>query len=219
MTPRRASNPVSPRRSLQRAGQEALDEVVSSGLLRCAVPTSLGGDGGLLDDLVSATALWRRNGATAAARWVMWAQRLAIEALLQSPNLALQHCLLPTLMAGERAGSVPFPADTPPLLLLEAARGLRVVGKVGSVPNLQWVGCTLIVPVRLVDHSVQWIALRTEEDGLQVGLDHDHPFPWGSRTADIVADDVWFRMDEWVCGSDLPERIHATRDALAPLID
>ena len=85
------------------ASPSPLQRVVDSGLLRCAVPRSLGGKGGL-DDLVHSAMLLQQQDPEAAA--VLWAQRLAIEALVQTFNVGLRELWLPEFLSGTRAATL-----------------------------------------------------------------------------------------------------------------
>lgn len=76
-----------------------------------------------------------------------------------------------------------------------------------QVPNFQWIGFSLIVPIQRVGKPVEWAVLRSEEDGLRVGIDHEGDALYGSRTASVTLDGVFFRMDEWVSGPELSDRI------------
>ncbi len=232
-TLRLAANP-SPSRGLAAAGQAVLAAVVGSGLLRCAVPAALGGDGGTLEALRQGAVRLARM--EAAAGWVLWAQRLAIEALVHSPNIGLRDHLLPDLISGERAGTLPMPpwagalpaglqaagpmAAAGCLVGLAASQGMRLYGQFPCVPNLQWQGHTLVAPVQMGDAAPHWVLLRGEEDGLRAGMDLGAPCPRGSRSAAVHLDGVLFRADEELAGPDLPARLqpvaHALRDALVP---
>lgn len=206
------ANPT-PRRSLAALGQAALCRVVSSGLLRCAVPHNLGGSGGTLAELAEGA----RNLAAQdrAAAWVLWAQRLAIGALLHSRNIGVREHVLPDLLSGERAGTLPMPLQPGALVAIDAGRGQRLYGQLSLVPNLQPQGFSLVAPVQLDRGAPQWVLLRSEEDGLRVGLDMGSPCPPGSRAATLILDGVFFRADEWLAKSDLPGLLQPTVDALA----
>ncbi|MFZ2990591.1 acyl-CoA dehydrogenase family protein [Ideonella sp.] len=212
----RISDPVNdhPARAASAAlGMSTLSSVVESGLLGCAVSRAMGGNGGSLEDLrEGARRLGRCNRA---AGWVLWAQRLAIEALLHSPNIALREHLLPDMLQGERAGTLPMPPHPDALVATDAGRGQRLYGKFACVPNLQWQGYTLVAPVQFDHGAPQWVLLRSEEDGLRVGEDLRAPCPHGCRASSLILDGVFFRTDEWLAGADLPDRLRPVSDALA----
>lgn len=227
-----AASTLSPARSLVALGQSALAAVVDSGLLRIGVPRTLGGTGGTLEDLTA-------GGSDLAARhpaagWVLWAQRLAIEALLQSPNIGLREHLLADLLNGDRAGTLPmlpWPAagvaraiggdHTPSanaLVTLSGDQGMRLYGQLPCVPNLQWQGYALVAPVQMDPGQPHWVLLRSEEDRLRAGIDLGPPCPQGSRCAALTLDGVFFRADEELAGPDLPRLLQPVAQALAPCL-
>ena len=181
------------------ASPNALQRVVATGLLRCAVPTSLGGNGGSLDDLAQAAQALKRQDAEAAT--VLWAQRLAIEALVQSSNVGLRELWLPDLFGGQRAGTLPI--GQPPLIGEDTGRGWLLRGRFEGVPNLPWEGFSLVAPVCL-GASEGWILLRSEEDGLSVHPATEHHNP---DQATLHLSKVYFREDEWLGDADLSERL------------
>lgn len=192
-------------------GPDALREVVDSGLLRCGVPIHLGGSGEGLDALAAGAAELARHDRAAAG--VLWAQRLAIEALLQTPNIALRDHWLADFLSGERAATVSPSFDA--LYAHDTGRGWLLRGELQPVPNLQWAGFSLVAPVRLngpVDH---WVLLRSEEDGLSVLPDTGAHWPANAHAATLRLEHVFFREDEWLCGPDLPQRVGPVAAALA----
>ena len=203
--PSRSAAPGEEKKTVIATGLEALRLVVDSGLLRCAVPESLGGDGGSLDALSrGASALADRSRAAA---WILWAQRTTIEALVHSPNIGLREYLLPQLLEGERAGTLPLTLGERAILAEEAGNAYRLYGHLEHVPNLQWLGFTLLAPIQRLDKSIAWVALRSEEDGLRVGIDHAGDFWYGSRTAPVTLGGAFFRMDEWINEAELLDTI------------
>ena len=79
-------------------------DVIASGWLRLIVPKGLGGEGASVAEVAEALRpLARRHPA---AGWVAWAQGLAVEALVRSPNVAVRETVLPYLLDGTRAGAV-----------------------------------------------------------------------------------------------------------------
>ncbi|MEJ8813061.1 acyl-CoA dehydrogenase family protein [Variovorax ureilyticus] len=194
------------------AGLDALRQVVDSGLLRCAVPEALGGNGKSLEHLSQgAIALAERSPQVAR---ILWAQRSAIEALVHSPNIAVREYLLPSLLNGECAGTLPFQLDSCPLLAEEVGNAYRLYGQLDPVANLQWIGFLLIAPIRRAGKSIEWVVLRSEEDRLRVGIDHEGDALYGSRTASVTLDGVFFRMDEWVNGPPMLAAITPVLEAL-----
>ncbi|RUP34634.1 MAG: acyl-CoA dehydrogenase, partial [Curvibacter sp.] len=70
-------------------------------LFRCAVPTRHGGLGGEAHELAQRMAEVCEHSMSAAL--LFWGQRLAIEFVLQSANVALRDYLLHDLLSGDRA--------------------------------------------------------------------------------------------------------------------
>lgn len=214
LAPRAHTAPAAPIR-----GMEAFQRVLDSGWLRCAVPAALSGHGGSLADLAEgARALAASHPASA---WVLWAQRLAIEALVQSGNAGLRDYLLPDLLNGERAGTLPPSLGSAPLHAVDTGRGWTLHGHLQRVPNLQWVGHSLAAPVKFgaSPEAVAWVWLRGEEDGIDAAPLTEPDAPAGSQTAHLALRGVYFREDEWLSGPELAERIapvdRALRSALA----
>ncbi|HEY9095459.1 MAG TPA: acyl-CoA dehydrogenase family protein [Hydrogenophaga sp.] len=176
-----------------------LERVVATGLLRCAVPPSMGGNGGNLDDLSQAAQALKRDDPQAAT--VLWAQRLAIEALVQSPNVGLRELWLPELFSGERAGTLPI--GEPPLVGKDTGRGWLLSGRFEGLSNLPWEGFSLVAPVCL-GPSEGWVFLRSEENGLSVHPGQEHH---ASDQATLKLSQVYFREDEWLGDAELSERI------------
>jgi len=192
------------------AGAAALATVVDSGLLRCAVPPQLGGNGGGLDRLMAGAAELPRHHPAAA--WLLWAQRMAIEALLQSPNIALRDHWLADFLCGERAATLS--PRLQPLQARDTGRGWLLRGEIAVAPNLQWAGFSLAAPVHLGEQRGHWILLRSEENGLSVVPGTAAHWP-AARAAALAIGNVFFREDEWLGGSELPERLAPVATALA----
>ena len=192
------------------SGACALAQVVDSGLLRCGVPTRLGGARGELDRLAAgATELALHQPAAA---WLLWAQRMAIEALLQSPNIALRDHWLPDFLSGERAATLsPW---FQPLLAHDTGRGWLLQGEIAAVPNLQWAGFSLAAPVHLGEQRGHWVLLRSEENGLSTLPGTAAHWP-AAQAAALAIDQVFFREDEWLGDAGLPVRMAPAAAALA----
>ena len=183
-----------------------LEHLAHTGLLRCAVPARMGGDGGDAADLALAASLLLPRDTAAGA--VFWAQRLAIEALVQSPNVALRELWLPDLLSGERAGTLSPHAA--PLTGEDTGRGWLLSGHLPDVPNRPWEGFSLVAPLRLGDAPAGWALLRSEEDGL-FALPCTDP-----HMASLQLRRVYFREDEWLGEADLAQRMAQVASALAP---
>lgn len=186
-----------------------LAHLAQTGLLRCAVPARMGGDGGGPADLALAASLLLPRDTAAAA--VFWAQRLAIEALVQSPNVALRELWLPDLLGGERAGTLS--PHTTPLTGQDTGRGWLLTGLLPDVPNRPWEGFSLVAPLRLGDAPAGWALLRSEEDGLGALPAAGHATP---DLATLALRRVYFREDEWLGEADLAVRMAPVASALAP---
>lgn len=186
-----------------------LARLAQTGLLRCAVPARMGGDGGDAADLALAASLLLQRDTAAAA--VLWAQRLAIEALVQTPNVALRELWLPDLMRGERAGTLS--PEAAPLTGEDTGRGWRLSGQLPDVPNRPWEGFSLVAPLRLGEAPAGWALLRSEEDGLGALPAAGHPTP---QLATLALRRVYFREDEWLGEADLAQRMAPVAWALAP---
>jgi alkylation response protein AidB-like acyl-CoA dehydrogenase len=183
--------------------------VVDSGLLRCAVAHRLGGLGGSLDDLTQAAALLCQKDPEAAVG--LWAQRLAIEALVQSGNVGLRELWLPDFFSGARAATQATGGTT--LIGEDTGRGWLLSGRLSGVPNLPWEGFSLVAPVRLGPGNAGWVLLRSEEDGLCL-----HPEPEAPRFAQLSLqlNRVFIREDEWLGGPEMADLLAPIGHALAP---
>lgn len=181
-----------------------LAEVVRLGLPRMAVPRHLGGDDADMDELIAAIdALAKRDTALA---WLAWSQRMAVEALVQTPNVALREHLLPSLLDGSLAGALSWRADlglSRPRAALQAhalERGWHLSGQVDEVPNLQWSGFAMVCPAWFgsADQGgrLAWVVLRSEEDGLRPVLDRGRAIARRAACGTVHLHDVYFREDE-----------------------
>jgi alkylation response protein AidB-like acyl-CoA dehydrogenase len=188
-----------------------LQRVVDLGLLRCAVPTRLGGNGGCLDDLANDAGLLQHQDPEAAA--VLWAQRLAIEALIQTRNAGLRELWLPDFLSGNRAATLAPGGKA--LASEDTGRGWLLSGQLHGVPNLPWEGFSLVAPGQLGDGNAGWVLLRSEEDGLSV---HPAPEPHGNRPAhaSIRLNRVFFREDEWLGDHGMAQLLAPVSQALKP---
>lgn len=190
-----------------------LRRVVDSGLLRCAIPHHLGGSGGSLNDLAHAAERLQQQDPEASA--VLWAQRLAIEALVQTFNVGLRELWLPDFLRGNRAATLAPGGKA--LAGEDTGRGWLLSGEWHGVPNLPWEGFSLVAPVHLGEGNAGWVLLRSEEDGLSV-----HPTPEAHSNgnepahASLRLNRVFFREDEWLGDHDMAQRLAPVAEALAP---
>ncbi len=201
-------------RSLSRVDSKKspLQRVVETGLLHCGVPAHFGGNGGALDDLAAGARTLRHTDAAAAR--VLWAQRLAIETLVQSRNVCLGELWLPDLLTGVRAGTLALWGV--PLTGFDTGRGWLLAGRFDRLPNLLGEDFSLVAPVRLGDEAHHWVLLRSEEDGLSIEHpEGSSPAASGEGLASLRLHQVFFREDEWLSGPELPERLGPVATALA----
>jgi alkylation response protein AidB-like acyl-CoA dehydrogenase len=191
-----------------------LAAIARRGLLRCAVPLAQGGDGAPVDELVSR--IRELAGRDMGSARIAWAQRIVIEALVHSPNVALREHLLPDLLSGALAGALSWRQD----LTLASARSLvqaqplergwHLNGQFDDVPNLQWEGYVIVCPVRFNAQVGQpprwaWVALRSEEDGLHHVIDVARPLDVATASGTVRLNNVYFREDELL--ADDPHRL------------
>jgi len=141
----------------------------------------LGSQEGNNTQLISAEASLR--SADPAADALLCAQMPAIEALVHSRNQGVAQYLLPQLLSGERAGAVSAVLGAVKLQIVTSERGFRLNGLISNVANLNPDGFTLIAAASLEDGGVGWLALRSEEDGVDVLPPSSTTSPSWSREA------------------------------------
>lgn len=189
----------------------------SLGVLAWGLPARWGGPGpGLAALQRCAQACWVDNPAAAA---VLRAQRLAIEALCRGRNVGLCEHLLPQLLSGERAASLPGALDATALSGTDTGRGWRLQGLLPAAANLQPEGFSFIAPVQLAGEPLCWVVLRGEEDGLDVLPPHlARPLPWARAAAlgDVRCRGFFFREDEWLADAALTAPLLALDQLLSP---
>lgn len=180
-------------------------------LFRCAVPTRYGGLGGEAHELAARMVEVCQHSMSAAL--VFWGQRMAIEFLLQSPNGALREYLLPDLLSGERAATVPLPLGLYRLQAHDTGRGWQLSGQGLQAVNAPPQGFSFIAPVQM-GSTAGWCLLRSEEDGFDVRTSGDTALPSRAWSARIDVRQVFFREDEWLGDSALERAVHPVRMAL-----
>ena len=181
------------------------------GLFRCAVPTRYGGLGGEAHELARQMAEVSQHSISAAL--LFWGQRMAIEFLLQSPNGALREYLLPDLLSGERAATVPLPLGLHRLQAHDTGRGWQLSGQGLQAVNAPPQGFSFVAPVQM-GPTAGWCLLRSEEDGFDVHTASGSATPSRAWTARIDLRQVFFREDEWLGDSALEQAVHPVRMAL-----
>lgn len=186
--------------------QADLHYLRSQDLFRCAVPTRYGGLGGQAHELGALMSEVCKRSMSAAL--LFWSQRLAIEFLLQSANGALREYLLPDLLSGERAATVPLPMGLHRLQAHDTGRGWQLSGQGLQAMNAAPHGFSFVAPVQM-GPTAGWCLLRSEEDGFDV-----HSTPSRAWTARIDVRQVFFREDEWLGDSALEQAVHPVRMAL-----
>lgn len=180
-------------------------------LFRCAVPTRHGGLGGEAHELAQRMAEVCEHSMSAAL--LFWGQRLAIEFVLQSANVALRDYLLPDLLSGDRAATVPLPLGLHRLQAHDTGRGWQLSGQGLQAVNAPAQGFSFVAPVQMGAAS-GWCLLRSEEDGFDVRSASGSAAPSGAWTARIDLCQVFFREDEWLGDSTLDAAVHPVRLAL-----
>lgn len=180
-------------------------------LFRCAVPARHGGLGGEAHELAAQMAALCQHSISAAL--LFWGQRMAIEFLLQSPNGALREYLLPDLLSGERAATVPLPLGLHRLQAHDTGRGWQLSGQGLQAVNAPSQGFSFVAPVEM-GPTAGWCLLRSEEDGFDVHAAIGPAAPSRAWTARIELRQVFFREDEWLGDSTLEQAVHPVRMAL-----
>lgn len=180
------------------AGTTRSDEVVprlgAAGLLRIGVPVSQGGSGGGVRDGIEAIASVAERSLTAA--FMFWGQRVFIEYLLQSANLALRSRWLPDLLAGRLAGATGLSnamkflsgLETLQLRATPSGEGWRLDGRLPWVTNLRPAGFIVAAAVEREGGAPVVAALPSDRPGLARTPDLDLIALRGSRTAALSAD-------------------------------
>lgn len=145
----------------------------------------------------------------AAARCAAQAQ--AVAALARARNRGLAEHLLPALLSGERAACAAAGPGQAPLVGTDTGRGWRLDGVLSGLANLSREGFTVLAPARLAG-ATGWVALRSEEDGLDLLPPHPaQPLPWAraAQLGDVRCRAVFFREDEWLGDEDLAPALQA----------
>ena len=194
-------------------GADLLRQMGRMGLFKIGVPVSQGGHGGQLSDLCEDAETARTVAAMGPyAPEVFKAQRLAIEALLLSPNVALREFIVPDLVLAHRAGAAVL--DGPPLTGQDAGNGWQLSGTFDGVANLVWSGFSLVVPAQLEDNPNGWLMLRSEEDGLHATPGEDKAAWRGATQGVVTLKQVFFRRDEWLGNETMTPQLQAAAAAL-----
>jgi hypothetical protein len=183
-------------------------------IFQSSVPTHLGGIGGTPSDL--ACRLKALLPHSEAAFWVVLAQHMATAGLLSATNIGLRDYLLPDVLSGELAATVPIGVGRSVLQAEDTGRGWRLSGGFDRVPNLHPQGFSLLAPV-MFGKEVAVVALRSEEDGLH-RCAWDGRFPAASHVAPVLVDNVYFREDEILGGTEVLDALKEGEAAHRPLL-
>lgn len=194
-------------------GADLLRQMGHMGLFQTGVPVSLGGHGGEMRDLCADTETARTVAALGSyAPQVFRSQRLAIESLLQSQNVALREFIVPDLVLAHRAGAAVL--HGPALNGQAVGNGWQLNGSFNGVANLVWSGFSLVVPAQLEDNSPGWLMLRSEEDGLYASPGEDKAAWRGATMGVVMLKQVFFRRDEWLGTDALTPHLQAAATEL-----
>ena len=187
---------VQPRAALPCA-QVRLADMAASGCLGVGVPRRLGGQGGQLEDLFrDPGARHWLQGLHPADRLVFLSQRLVVEALVRTDNIGLRELHLPDLLGGATAGASAL--ESPPLEARTMGLGWQFHGLLRGVPNLQWDGFSLLLPVQTAGLIEGMLLVRSEENGLTVRPWREPgPVVLGRLRRRAVPTD-FLRADEWL---------------------
>ncbi len=200
----------------QRSGRDSaqrLAAIAQSGFLRVGVPSSQGGDGGTLHDLFldPLARQWLR-GLQYADLLIFRSQRLVVEAALQTDNVGLRELVLPSLLSGEMGGA--SAVECPCLEATQAGLGWRFNGRLTGVPNLQWHGHHLLLPVQVNDRVEGLMLVRSEENDVTV-QPGEIPELWQQAAYGTVSfRKVFLRADEWLGEQSLWESLTHTQREL-----
>lgn len=176
---------------------ERFEAIVGSGFLGVGVPSHMGGHGGNLEDLFSdEKAIRWLQGLQDPDLQIFQSQRLVIEALVRSENIALRELHLPELLAGNLAGASTLVCS--PLDAKTQGLGWKFHGQLKDVPNLQWLGYSLPLPVQSAGEVKGVLLVRSEESGVSA-RPGDVPLRWKQAAeGDVHFNQVFLRADEWL---------------------
>lgn len=177
--------------------QVRLAALADSGLLGVGVPSHLGGQGGQLEDLFrDPGARHWLQGLHHADRLMFLSQRLVVEALVRTDNIGLRELHLPDLLGGATAGASAL--ESPPLEARTLGLGWQFHGLLHGVPNLQWDGFSLLLPVQTAARIDGVLLVRSEENGLTV-RPGENPDLWSQAACgDVQFQQSFLRADEWL---------------------
>lgn len=180
---------------------ERLASMADSGFLGVGVPSRLGGHGGHLEDLFrDPTARHWLQGLQHPDLLILQSQRLVIEALVRTDNIGLRELRLPDLLSGAVAGASAL--ESHPLEARTLGLGWQFQGRLNGVPNLQWDGFLLLLPVQAAGQVEGVLLVRSEENGL-TARPSETPALWAlAACGEVHFHQAFLRADEWL--GDLP---------------
>lgn len=192
---------------------ERLARIARSGFLRIGVPARWGGLGGEISDVFhdSAAREWLRS-LVYPDMLMFRSQRLVVEALVHTDNVALRELLLPDLLSGEMGGASAI--ECPCVEAKPAGLGWRFNGRLVGVPNLQWQGFSLLLPVQVNDQIDGLLLVRSEENGLSVQPAESRDLWQQAAFGQVSLNKVFLRADEWLGNPPLWLTLTATNRAL-----
>lgn len=180
---------------------QRLTSIAGSEFLGVGVPRHLGGHGGSLDELFrDPTALRWLQGLQHPDQLIFHSQRLVIEALVRTDNIGLQELRLPDLLSGTVAGASAL--ESHPLEPKTMSQGWKFQGRLDGVPNLQWNGFSLLLPVLTAGQVEGVLLVRSEENGLTVRPSETLALWAMAACGNVDFHQAFLRADEWL--GDLP---------------
>lgn len=206
-----------------RADAEALvPRLGAAGLFGQGVAASLGGTGGGIGDAIEAIAALSER--SLAAGFVAWSQRTFVEYLLQSPNAALRHRLLPEVLTGRLAGATALSNAMKALSGIErlqiaarrAAGGYVLDGVMPWVTNLRKQGFQVAAGIAGEDGRSFVATLPHDVPGLARSDDLALIAMQGTNTAAIRLTAVEIPAD-WVLADDAERWLPQVRPAFLGL--
>ena len=181
------------------------------------MPVALGGAGGDARDATRAIAAVAEESLTAA--FVLWGQRVFIDYLLASPNVALRERWVPDLLAGRIAGATGL---SNAMKFLSGIEALQITATATDGSASQWTlqGKVPWVTNARPDRFIVAVAVARAAGGapLIVALPHDRPGVTRSADLDLIAlrgsNTASLQIADCVVSAD--DLIHAEAPAFIP---
>lgn len=188
---------------------QRLTSIAGSGFLGVGVPSHLGGHGGSLDELFrDPTALRWLQGLQHPEQLIFRSQRLVVEALVKTENIGLRELRLPDLLRGDVAGASAL--ESPQLEAQTQGTGWQFHGRLDGVPNLQWDGFFLLLPVQAAGLVEGVLLVSSEENGMTVRPCETTALGEFAAYGQVHFNRSFLRADEWLGGMPLWESlVHA----------